>query len=283
MSVGNSVGVVKYRRSLNNQQIDVLAWLFKFRFSTSRQIAVGLGRDEAGYKGVQKKLQILEQQELIGKRYDKTYKLRGRPAEYYLTPKGARQLEQARPRATNQWAVKTLYKNKTVSHDFLAHCVNVTDTALRLQVIYGDKLKIFTKSTLVAYDYFPTWRPDLFLSLQAGSSKNRLRYFVDIWDGTKPFFISVRKARNYLNYANEGDWPDSEEFPAVVAVCEDEKVQMKLGRQMKRILNDNDDEVLFATTTLQKFNGATKQAERIWLKVDADDAPEKVSLKGIYS
>jgi hypothetical protein len=40
------------------------------------------------------------------------------------------------------------------------------------------------------------WQPDLFLSLQVGSGKNRQRSFLDILDGTKPFFLRVRKARN---------------------------------------------------------------------------------------
>jgi DNA-binding MarR family transcriptional regulator len=242
---------VKYRRPLNNQQLDVLAWLFKFRFSTSKQIADYLSR--VNVKGIQKKLQILEGQGFISKRYDKSYKLQGRAAEYYLTPKGSRQLEQARPNTINQWAAKTLYKNKTVSQDFVTHCLNIADISLKLQAIYGDKLKLFTKSNLAAYDYFPTWQPDLFLSLQTTSGKNRLRYFLDVWDRTKPFFISVRKARNYLSYAEDGDWPSDEELPAILAICEDDKTQKKLNRQITHALSDSDaDETIFATTTQEQ-------------------------------
>jgi len=274
---------VKYRRSLNSQQIDVLVWLFKFRFSTSKQIAVGLGRSEASYKGIQKKLQILEEQGFIGKRYDKAYKLQGRPAEYYLMPKGARQLERSKPKTTNEWAIKTLYRNKSVSQDFITHCLNIADITLKLQTTYGDKPKIFTKSTLVAYDYFPAWQPDLFLSLQSSKNKDRLRYFLDIWDGTKPFFISVRKMRNYLNYADEGDWPESEEFPAVLAICEDSKMQKKLNRQIKRALSDsNMDETIFATTTQEELTNQNKPRERIWLKIEWDGEPEKMTLGSLF-
>src|ERR1700759_2928953 len=99
-----SVAGVTYHRTLNNQQVEVLDWLYRFRFSTSRQIARCLGKDK--FKSVQKKLQILEKQGYIGKRYDGSYKLQGRPAEYYLTPKGARQLEQVKPNATSQQVVK---------------------------------------------------------------------------------------------------------------------------------------------------------------------------------
>ena len=37
-----TVGLVKYRRPLNSEQIAVLEWLYKVRFSTSRQIAITL-------------------------------------------------------------------------------------------------------------------------------------------------------------------------------------------------------------------------------------------------
>jgi DNA-binding MarR family transcriptional regulator len=274
---------VKYRRPLNSQQIDVLAWLFKFRFSTSKQIAESLGRSQNSYKGIQKKLQILEEQELIAKRYDKSYKLQGRAAEYCLTPKGARWLEQARPNTTNQWAAKSLYKNKSVSQDFIIHCLNIADAALKLQAVYGDKLKIFTKSVLIAYDYFPTWPPDLLLSLQSSRSKERLRYFFDVWDGTKPFFISVRKARNYLNYADEGDWPDDEVFPAVLAICEDSKTQKKLNRQIKHFLSDSYvDETVFATTTQERLANQNWPNERIWLRIEWDSESEKNTLASLF-
>ncbi len=150
---------------------------------------------------IQNKLQTLEARGFIGKHYDKSYKLAGRAAEYFLTPKGARQLPAD---STNEWAIKALYKNKTVSPEFITHCLNVADTVLTLQAIYGEKLGIFTSSQLAPYEYFPTWKPNLFLSFKRASSKKPRRYFLDVWDDTKPFFVSVRKARSYINYATDG-------------------------------------------------------------------------------
>ena len=131
------IGRVKYRRPLNKQQIKTLYLLYWYRFCTSKQIAISLKRPDP--KSIQIKLKILEDQGLISKRYDKSYKLTGRPAEYYLTPKGARALETAQPDTTNPWATKSLYKNKTVSDEFLKHTTTVVDVALRLRALYGDK------------------------------------------------------------------------------------------------------------------------------------------------
>lgn len=82
---------VKYRRPLNDQQITTLHLLYWYRFCTSQQLAHSLKKSSP--KAIQNKLQVLEDQDLISKRYNKSYKFAGRPAEYYITPKGARALE----------------------------------------------------------------------------------------------------------------------------------------------------------------------------------------------
>jgi len=274
---------VKYRRPLNDQQVTVLHSLYWYRFCTSKQLAVSLKKDN--HKSIQNKLQILEDQGLISKRYDKSYKLQGRQAEYFITPKGARALEKAKPHTTNSLTSKSLYKNKTVSDDFIKHCVAIRNTAIRLIAIYGEqeakKLQPITKTYMVLFSDYPTWAPDL--SLQYHPTKSTTQhYFLDIWDGTKPFFVSVRKIQNYVKFKEEGEWIEDTPFPPIVAICEDKRAQTKLNRQMKRILSDAwDDELIFATTTKQLLNEATKPTDKIWSKIDADDNPELTSLKSL--
>lgn len=261
----------KYRRPLNPEQLAVLQWLYQYRFSTSKQLVTYLHKPNP--KAIQNKLQILEQQGFISKHYDKSYKLAGRAAEYFLTPKGARQLP---PDSVNEWAVKSLYKNKTVSPDFIAHCLKVADVALVLQALYGDKLGIFTRSHMAAYDYFPSWSPDLFLNLKAGSTRHR--YFLDVLDDTKPFFVGVRKVRNYINYAADGDWPHDEagDLPTVLAICKDEQTQKKLNKQILYALDGTDD-ITFATT-IQRQLGATTATSKPWLKITEDGEPVHIGL-----
>lgn len=273
---------VKYRRPLNNQQVMVLHLLYWYRFCTSKQLAVSLKK--ANHKAIQNRLQILEAQGLIGKRYDKSYKLQGRPAEYFITPKGARALENAQPDTTNALATKSLYKNKTVSDDFVKHCLVIRQTALRLLEIYTDPaLKRVTRTHMAQYSNYPTWTPDLYL--QYRSTKNTVQhYFLDIWDGTKPFFVTVRKTQNYVKFKEEDEWLDDTPFPAILAICEDKRAQTKLNRQMKRILSDSyDDELIFATTTKQLLDEAEKPTDKIWSKIDADDDAELESLRGLIS
>lgn len=265
-----TVAEPKYRRPLNSEQLAVLTWLYIARFSTSKHIAKYLHKPNP--KGIQNKLQILEERGYIGKHYDKTYKLAGRAAEYFLTPKGARQLPAD---SVNEWAIKSLYKNKTVSPEFIAHCLNVADTILALQALYGDKLGIFSKSHMAAYDYFPSWTPDLFLNLKAGNT--RRRYFLDVWDNTQPFFVSVRKARNYINYANTGDWPDDAgDLPTVLALCQDEPTQTKLNKQITYVL-DGAEDITFATTIQEQLQKATPTS-KLWQKIDEEQEPAHIGL-----
>lgn len=271
---------VKYRRPLNEQQLKVLGWLLKLRFSTSKQIATHLGK--ADHKAIQSKLQILEVQGFIGKRYDKSYKLAGRAAEYFITPKGTRVFATARSMAIHPNVIKALYKNGTVSSDFLLHCVTVADVVLQLRELHGaDKLPIQSPNELKASSYLPEWLPDLLLSYTSSDGEMH-RAFLDIWDGSKPFFVTVRKTQNYVKFKEEGDWPTNTQYPAILAICEDKRAQTKLNRQMKRILNDAwDNELIFATTTKQLLDEATKPTDKIWSKVDADDSPELTTLRGL--
>ena len=269
---------VKYRRPLNKQQLRTLFVLYWYRFCTSKQIAISLKRSDP--KSIQNKLKVLEDQELIGKRYDKTYKLAGRPAEYYITPKGARVLEKAQPDTTNPWATKSLYKNKTVSNEFLKHTVTVVDVAQRLRILYGDRPWILPKSYIAKYSFYPKWAPDLHFKIPARGETPTKHYFVDIWDGTKPFFVSVRKTRNYVNFKESGDWEEDEPHPLILAICQDSHAQKKLNRQMKHIFNDAwDNDLVFATTTRKQLDEATKPTEKIWTKIDAYYEAELTSLK----
>jgi hypothetical protein len=279
--------VVSYRRPLNSEQLLVLSLLYRFRFGTAEYIAQYLGK--TNIKVVQKKLRILEDQDFIAKRYNSSYKLAGKPAEYYLTPKGARLLSAstgADTRLADQvtpQGIKNLYKNTTVSTDFVAHCLYLFKVALHLQVLYGDRLTIFTRMQMIPFDYLPTWRPDLYLNLKTGAKGKGApkRYLLDVWDGTRPFFVSVRKTRAYLKYAENGDWPtDQADFPSILVVCENNKFQKKLNRQIRKALDESsEDVIIFATAISEMFLAATQAKNKLWELVElySDDDDSSLS------
>ena len=285
-----SRAVVRYRRPLNDEQSVVLSLLCKFRFGTSEYIARYLGKTSS--KVVQKKLKVLEDQGYVGKRYEKSYKLQGKPATYYLTPKGARLLRQLfqqfkdsgnKDKPTieiSDQGIKQLYKNKTVSEDFITHCLNILAVYLKLRQLYGDCCKFFTRVELAMYSYFPTWLPDAYFALRPSPNGKVTpkRFFLDIWDGTRPFFISVRKARNYLTYSEEGDWQaKGEAFPVVLMICDTPRTQKKLNRQIRKALDESYEEVVYATTTEEQMSGAIGKSDKMWQIATEPDDLRKLS------
>lgn len=100
-------------------------------------------------------------------------------------------------------------------------------------------MHILPKSYMAQHDYYPAWTPDLHLEVPGRGNTPARHYFVDVWDGTKPFFVSVRKIRNYVNFKESEEWQEDELFPAILAICEDKRTQKKLNRQMRHILDNS--------------------------------------------
>lgn len=260
----------KYRRPLNSEQRKVLVFLYRVRFSTNKQIATYLGK--TSHKTIQDKLRRLEDQGFIGKRYETSYKLAGRAAEYFLTPKGSRQLS-ADDEIDNERAMKALYRNKTVSPEFIFRSVRLVDIIFTLKATYPDNLFIATRNDLLRYTSFPSWTPDLFLRFNDIDSPDRAEYVLDVWDGSQPFFVSVRKVRTYINYTLSYDWMESlGEKPIALIICPDEKMQRKLNKQIRRALNDHDahNAISFATITKYQLE-APKGSSPLWSLVDEFD------------
>ena len=167
-----------------------------------------------------------------------------------------------------------------MSDDFLKRTIAATDTAQQLRAIYGNKLMDFTKELYGKLQLLPKMDTRLASQDTRHSETPATHYFVDAWDGTKLFFVSVRKTRNYVNFKESGAWEEDESFPAILAICDDANIQKKLSRQMKRTLDDSwDDELVFATTTQKQLNEVTKPTEKIWLRVMLDNEMELESLK----
>lgn len=267
----------KYRKQLNKEQLAVLELLCKFRFASSEQIAKYSNKKSSKY--VQKRLKILEDQELIAKRYDKSYKLKGKPAAYYLLPKGARQLAKLGEREDDEPInTKTIYKDKTVSENFIAHCLNILSSYLQLKAIHGTKLQFYTKSDLnyEHYDYFPQPLPDAYVRLK--KSQGEKQFYLDIFEDDKPYFVLVRRTKKYVNYASSGEWATTEtELPAFLMVAPNTSVEKRIRKKIARELRESwDDDLEFATTTIPDLLRCGEVKGKVWLSIDEDgDDPEE--------
>lgn len=221
----------KHRKKLNAEQLEVLELLYKFRFGSNDLIAQYFGKKDRSF--VFKRLSILLEQGLIGKRFDSSYRIQGKPAAYYLTPAGARVLQGQRGPEEDAINIKAIYKDKTVKDDFVRYCLDILAIYNRLKAQYGDRLKFFTKANLnyERFDYFPQPLPDAYIRLRLGGEDKQ--FFLDVYHDGQPFFAAARKIKKYVDYAEDGAWEETETaLPVILGVCESSGLQKRLQKRI---------------------------------------------------
>src|SRR5688572_22340841 len=168
-----NMSVAKHRRKLNAEQLEVLELLYKFRFGSNDLFAQYFGKKDRSF--VFKRLSILLEQGLIGKRFDSSFRLLGKPAAYYLTPSGARVLQERRGQGKPEINIKAIYKEKTVKDDFVWQCLDIFAAYNRLRAEYGDRLRFFARANLnyEQFDYFPQPLPDAYIRLRLGGKEKQ--------------------------------------------------------------------------------------------------------------
>jgi hypothetical protein len=252
----------KYHRKLNKEQLNILKFLYEFRFVHCKQIAKY--RHKQNIRLIQKQFKGLEDQKLIAKRYDSSYKLRGKPAAYYILPAGARVLGASTDRdPAEPINFKRIYKEKDVSEDFIFHCLNILNIYLELHASFPD-LVFAPKFRLnyEHYEYFPHPLPDVYIQIEAGSSDTS--YFLDIFEEQQPYFVLVRRIKQYITYSQSGVWDDIEpHFPIVLIVCANRAIQKRLRRRISRELQESYEQITFATTTIAEVIDQSQNTQ-IW-------------------
>lgn len=241
----------KHRRKLNNEQLEVLELLYKFRFGSNNLFAQYFGKKDRSF--VHKRLSILLERNLIGMRFEPSYRLQGRPAAYYLTPEGARTLAEMRTIDINP---KKIYKDKTVSESFVQHCMEIFAVHNQLRNAYGEPLRFITKTELSheQYDYFPKPLPDAHVRLRIDNVDKQ--YFLEVIPSDQPFFVTARRITRYIKYQEDADWVVAETpLPIILMLCETEVLAKRLQKRAIKALDDSwdADDVVFAFATKKAF------------------------------
>lgn len=252
-------GEGKTRRPLNKAQLETLRLLYRFRFATTDLIARREGKKNGTF--TRSRLAILQEQGYIGRNFDKSYRLQGKFATYYLLPKGMQALKTAGK--VDDKIIKALYNDKLASQQFIDHSVAVFGVACDLQALYGDAVQVFTKSDLAEYDYFPQPSPDAYISLKVGSKTKH--FFLDVYQEATPFFVMVRRMKRYIAYADNGGWDVTESvFPVLLGVCETPSLQKRLQKRAAGLIEAEDSDIVFRTTTLEALSQATDAQAAVW-------------------
>ncbi len=259
----------KHRRKLNEEQVQVLELLYKFRFGTNDLFAQYFGKKDRSF--VFKRLKILQDQGLIGKRFEPSCRLQGKPAAYYLLPDGARRLPEYRDTDdTDVINVKGIYKDKSVSEQFATRCLDIFALYNQLRQPYDNELVFLTKSDLAAYDYFPKQLPDTYLRFEMEEGDKE--FFLLIHYSHQQFFAAIRRLQYYIKYAESGDWDEAEtEFPAIVMVFESSSDQKRFHKKVSRIMREASDDILLCTALLGNLKATAGPDQEVLCPFDDPD------------
>lgn len=229
-----------HRKPLNSKQLAILRLLYRFRFATTELLTLAL--DTKSKIKMNERLKILLEQEYIGRKYESEYRLLRKHASYYLLPKGINALKESDGNY-DKAILHNIHKDKTASDQFINHSLSVFKVYCDLKVKYGDRLRFFTKSQLTHFDYFPKPLPDAFMRLQAGSKEKQ--YFLEVLQSTRPFFVSVRKVRKYIDFADGGEWEVVEsKLPTILLSCDNDALLKRLEKYVGS-LDDIDEDLEF--------------------------------------
>ena len=237
-----------HHRPLRQNQLLILRLLYRFRFATTELLTQQLGPTTK--VKINRRLMLLVEQGYLGRRYDASYHLSGRHASFYLVGKGINALKQLPAGTLLPSVLRNFYKDEAASDRFINHWLEVFALSCRLKAQYGERIRVFTKTELAAYHYFPRPAPDVYLRLADGS--NERHYFLELLDVTQPFFVQIKRLTQYAEYAEAGDWEDATgtELPVAVLVCSSPAAHRKLLKYVDNELDyfDEDDGLIVITT-----------------------------------
>lgn len=272
----SDVHVVKHRKGISSSQVSVLELLCKFRFASIELLVKSLNLKTV--PGLRRKLKMLVEQGYAGIRYDRSYKIKGKPAAYYITAKGLKALRDLPGHDhIDERFIKSCYRDKTIKEEFINQHLILYRASHELKRLYPD-IKFFTRRDLIPYTHFPADPPGAFLALKAEGQADTKRFFLDIIPDSMPRYLLDGMIARYVEYFEAGGWDVTEsELPTMLLLCESVTTEKRVIRQAaKKLQSLHSDEPKYLTSTIHALRNATRNEKNIWS--DVDDPDELMTL-----
>ena len=253
----------KRRYSISKSQVDILLYLYKYRFLTSDLLAMLLQKDRST---IYERLSVLVDQGYVVKQYDRTFRLRRRPATYCLAPAGIRYLKQQGIERT-----QLHYKSRTFTEEQIDEQLLYAKFGIVLKSSYKESFEVYTKYQLKHGAYV---KPTPHLLLQ-GKSDTLPDYVLDYF----PAFTVSWRLKRRINQHDEAADELETIYPHLLLVAGNARTERRLVLFTQELYADFE---VFVTTTERLISGEKK----IWLiSVETDleeDEMERVSLPLFY-
>jgi hypothetical protein len=259
-------------KQLNKLQIELLQVLYKFRFATADLISEYQGQTT---RNSNVRLKNLLGQEYIGRNYDDGYRIRHRPATYYLLPKAVRFLK-TNP-GLDAKGLHLGYYSRNAKPEFVNHWLRMFRIYMKLDELYGDNLELFTSSELAEQSIYPKVRPDAYLTFSGGHDAYP-NCVLDLIESNKPADQIRQKVVRYI--AHYEAVAAGDDYPRVLLVCDNSGLERELQRILARTLDYRGMMNLrYYTTTLRALYGLYEASAPIWTNVQKPD--ESIALASI--
>lgn len=242
----------------------ILKLIYKFRFISSNQISKYRNTLNSNTNRI---LDKLVKEEFVVKRFNSSYRLQGRSAEYYLTNQGIKYLKNKYN--LNNQSLHAMYNNSIVSEEFINKSLGVVDIFNSLRRLYKDKFNIYTKQEVRGVDgfiYDPY--PDLYLQ---PSSKNGKEYFLDDMTATQ-LFIVKKRIKKYIEHYESDDW-DGDIYPTVLLVLNTPAQEKQMLKYIENQMDNNyleTTDISFMVTTLKALKDNHPE-HKIWTAVGSEE------------
>lgn len=251
---------------LPTAQIDILRYLYRFRFLTSLQLQKLL--NQSNIRLTNYHLKNLITQNYIGKHYSRSLGQANQPAVYYLSSGSIKILADSPD--FDKRALKRIYREKIRSGQFIAHTSYLAEYFLYLRN-ESDKTKytlhFFTKTDLLAHPYLIHPLPDAYFA-RIDETGNTKRYFVEVVEDSSPRFALRKRIEQYCDYIDDGKFSETtgHNFPILLFICPGVASMIYLKKHISRIYEETslDQIEIYLATKEGAFAGH-------WEQVTADD------------
>jgi len=215
---------VKRNNKLSEKQINVLITIYRFRFITIPLLAK---YNLVSNQSMAGSIKVLEESGLINKRYNSSYKLQGKAARYFLSPKAIKLFKDNDD--INQHSLNLFYKTKLLSEDAVDSHIQTLQTYLEYKAKLNNNYTLKSKYELYKHEDQPDPPSDIYAR---SNNKQQSDIFIEIHNNSQAFII--QKRLTYLAEFIEENYEDNQ--PKVILITN------KKDKKLERIIENLNEE-----------------------------------------
>jgi len=219
---------IKRNNKLSEKQINVLITIYRFRFITIPLLAK---LNAVSNQSIAGSIKVLEEAGLVNKRYSSSYKLQGKAARYFLSPKAIKLFKDNDD--INQHSLNLFYKTKLLSEDAVDSHIQTLQTYIDYRAKLTSNYTLKTKYELYKHEDQPDPPSDIYVR---SNIKQQSDIFIEIHNNSQAFII--QKRLTYLAEFIEENYEDNQ--PKVILITN--KKDKKLERIIENINEEYSDQ-----------------------------------------